>query len=227
MLLMAATSDELPTDKSTSKYRRSVVWITWRPTLQTLRYGAAGGVSSRTASGMAKTRHRMWPVSDALSNGTSFLPGLKVMYALILSLIAINVAEFWLAFSVSEPCSFFDALNGVSEKCTNSEIDRLHNLRVWCFLLTLATTSFDLLSKLALIFKYRIKAMDPTSRLSTLRLKIFRKFFDTQVTADHWVVGASRSFFLETSIAVKETRALIVLLQLPTVVASWSWLSWG
>eukprot|EP00951_Prasinocladus_malaysianus_P037871 scaffold410392_cov30-Prasinocladus_malaysianus.AAC.1 len=36
--------------------------------------------------------------------------------------------------------------------------------------------------------------------------------------SDHWVVGASKHFFTETSAAVKETRALVVLLQIPTTV---------
>ena len=36
--------------------------------------------------------------------------------------------------------------------------------------------------------------------------------------SDHWVPAATRSFFLETALAVRSTRALTLLLQLPTLV---------
>eukprot|EP00951_Prasinocladus_malaysianus_P013414 scaffold101321_cov40-Prasinocladus_malaysianus.AAC.2 len=56
----------------------------------------------------------MWPVSDALSGGGSFFrpSGLKILYALIVSLVFMNAAEIWFAASVAEPCTFFQALTG-------------------------------------------------------------------------------------------------------------------
>eukprot|EP00951_Prasinocladus_malaysianus_P000355 scaffold2669_cov41-Prasinocladus_malaysianus.AAC.1 len=89
---------------------------------------------------------------------------------------------------------------------------------------------FDLLSKILLVLRHRINAAsssETSSTIMTLCRRACRRLSGTHEAADHWVVGASRSFYLETSVAVKETRALAVMLQLPTMLALLTWLAWA
>jgi len=119
-----------------------------------------------------------------------------VLLQLITKCLVIPVA--WLS-----PCDFLEVVKG-SKRCSSYHNQVLY-ISFACFVWGTSVLFYDYPAKLFCIWRLR---------RAQLRVEKFgQSDGGDSLDADHWVVGANRSFFLETSESVKTARALTVLLQ--------------
>uniref|UniRef100_A0A061S613 Heterokaryon incompatibility domain-containing protein n=1 Tax=Tetraselmis sp. GSL018 TaxID=582737 RepID=A0A061S613_9CHLO len=137
------------------------------------------------------------PSSDVVSKWSpkTALRGV-VLLQLITKCLVIPVA--WLS-----PCDFLEVVKG-SKRCSSYHNQVLY-ISFACFVWGTSVLFYDYPAKLFCIWRLR---------RAQLRVEKFgQSDGGDSLDADHWVVGANRSFFLETSESVKTARALTVLLQ--------------
>eukprot|EP00873_Tetraselmis_striata_P022324 jgi/Tetstr1/442588/TSEL_030684.t1 len=127
----------------------------------------------------------------------------RALHFVLLLLLGVNLAEVVVA--VLSPCPFFDVIKGTGP--CRADINRLHYTSLATLFLGMLVLTYTFLTKMYSIYRLRVAA----------RL-LGRGQCQRSLDADHWVVGATRSFFLETAAAVKAARGMTVLLQVAMVV---------